>query len=407
MMKGAMGILGMMLIVLLGSSMGRKVVRVETKGEREVQMVERFATEHLVDVWSPLRIGPIDLLLPPALERPFEALSLPFSVLIADVDVAIAEERVRMAKNKEAGFFEEYQPLDEIYQWVRDLAAAHPSLVSLFVLGTTYEGREILGLKISSGRGATKEFFFNGGIHSREWVSPATTLYMINEMVTKYGQDANVTAMIDGLDWTIVPVLNPDGYVHTFTSDRLWRKNRQPNPGAACAGTDLNRNFPFRWNTGGSSNLPCSDAYHGPSAGSAPETQAIMEYLKENQGRLAGYIDIHAYSQLLMYPWGYTRQLTPDDARLSAVGNSAAAALQAVYGTQYEVGTIANIIYVASGSSADYTYGELGIVYSFAYELRDKGRYGFLLPPDQIIPSGIETFESLKVIALEGVLGRQ
>ena len=52
----------------------------------------------------------------------------------------------------------------------------------------------------------------------------------------------------------------------------------------------------------------------------------------------------------------------------------------------------------ASGGSEDWTYGELGVKYSFSVELRDKGYYGFLLPPDQIIPSGEETFEGLKAL---------
>jgi murein tripeptide amidase MpaA len=331
------------------------------------------------------------------------------SVMIENVEEMIQMEKYRRAAYKKAptAFFDEYQELDAIYDFIDDLAASYPNLVSTFVLGTTYEGRQIRGIKIQANRGSKGEFFYNGGIHSREWISPATVLYMANELVTKYGRDANVTYVVDNLDWTIVPVLNPDGYVYTFDGDCLWRKNRQPNSGSICVGTDLNRNWPFQWNTGGSSANPCSDSYHGPSANSGPETKAATTYLANAGSRLKGYIDFHAYSQLLMFSWGYTTQLTADHSFLSRVGTSAANALTDVYGTDYDVGSIANIIYVASGSSADYTYGQLKVKSSFAFELRDKGRYGFLLPPDQIIPSGIETFEALKVLAIQGALSSE
>ena len=54
-----------------------------------------------------------------------------------------------------------------------------------------------------------------------------------------------------------------------------------------------------------------------------------------------------------------------------------------------------------SGGSKDYTYGELGIKYSFALELRDRGQYGFLLPANQIVPTAMETFEGIKAMAKE------
>lgn len=387
----------------------RRVHRIEVGSKDDLNVLLRFTDKYNVDLWSTPGLGPVDVMIPEHLARHFVRLPLISSVLIDDVDALIAEEAERMKRNAErkAGFFEEYQTLDAIYEWVYDFAETYPSLVSTFVIGTSYENRDILGIKIRANRGATKEFFFNGGIHSREWVSPPTVLYMANELVTKYGVDSNVTAIVNSLDITIIPVLNPDGYVYTHNGDRLWRKNREPNSGSVCVGTDLNRNWPFQWNTGGSSSSPCSDSFHGPSAQSAPETKAIISYLSSIRTRLAGYIDFHAYSQLLMYPWGYTTALTPDNANLKRVGDSAATALTKVYGTDYDVGSIANIIYVASGSSADYTYGSLNVRWSFAFELRDKGRYGFLLPADQIIPSGIETFEALKVIALQGILSSE
>ena len=65
------------------------------------------------------------------------------------------------------------------------------------------------------------------------------------------------------------------------------------------------------------------------------------------------------------------------------------------------MGCIPCVLYTASGNSIDYTYGAAGIKYSYSIELRDKGRYGFLLPADQIVPTGEETFAFHAVAARE------
>ena len=62
------------------------------------------------------------------------------------------------------------------------------------------------------------------GIHAREWISPAVVTYMMRELTE------NITGqqeLVEGLDWYIVPVVNPDGYAYSWTDDRLWRKTRR------------------------------------------------------------------------------------------------------------------------------------------------------------------------------------
>ena len=62
-----------------------------------------------------------------------------------------------------------------------------------------------------------------------------------------YGVDPEATELVDRYDWYFLPLINADGYVYTWTEDRLWRKSRKPSPGTGCVGTDLNRNFDFQW----------------------------------------------------------------------------------------------------------------------------------------------------------------
>jgi len=183
----------------------------------------------------------------------------------------------------------------------------------------------------------------------------------------------------------------------------MWRKNRRINKGSSCVGVDNNRNWGFKFNTGGSSNNPCDEAYHGPTAFSEPENTALADYLQAHPN-VEGYVDFHAYSQLWMTPWGYTSALPKDDKVQKDCGKASVAALKAVNGVTFQVGNVANIIYVASGGSNDWTYGAMNIVHSYAVELRDTGAYGFLLPVSQIVPSGEETFAAVKVLG-QCVLG--
>ncbi|KAK3740591.1 hypothetical protein QZH41_001064 [Actinostola sp. cb2023] len=241
-------------------------------------------------------------------------------------------------------------------------------------------------------------FFMNCGIHAREWITPATCMYIISQFVNKYGKDRTVTQVLDKMDFVIMPVLNVDGYEYTWKGRsrqyRFWRKTRKPSGGwRNCIGTDPNRNWGHKWGLPGASSNPCADTYRGSSSFSEVETRNVANYMQGLGRRLKGYMDIHAYSQLWMIPWGYTKTPSRDHQELMRVSRAGVAAIRGSgYGTSYRAGPSSVIIYENSGGSKDYTYGQLGVKYSFALELRDTGRYGFLLPPNQIIPTGIETF---------------
>lgn len=70
-------------------------------------------------------------------------------------------------------------------------------------------------------------------------------MYFVNYLVQAYGKDPKVTDYLNSLEFLIIPFVNPDGFVYTWTTDRLWRKNRHLYPGARCTGVDINRNFPL------------------------------------------------------------------------------------------------------------------------------------------------------------------
>lgn len=221
---------------------------------------------------------------------------------------------------------------------------------------------------------------------------------MLTKTLEGYGSDMTVTNIVDNMNIYYVPVLNPDGYSYTWKTNRMHRKTTMPSGCSRSPGTDPNRNWDFQWGLTGVSTNPCSDVYLGKAPADQSEVKATQDYLC-GRDDFIGYIDIHAYSQLWMSPWGYTYS-TPSDYAVQNAGSKAAVdALSAVHGTRYKYGPIASTIYPAAGSSADYAYGVCGVRFSYAVELRDTGRYGFLLPASQIIPSGEETFEAVKALA--------
>lgn len=290
-----------------------------------------------------------------------------------------------------------YHPLEDMYSYLDYLETTF-DFVTTESIGKSYEGTDMRLAKVCKGGCGNKPaMWIDGGIHAREWVSPAAVTFMLRELVEN---DSDHPDLLDNLDWYILPVVNPDGYLYTQTDNRLWRKTRKPN-GNNCFGTDANRNFGYRWGTGGSSSDPCSDTYMGASAFSEIETANIRDWITAHKDTIKFYNNIHSYSQLVLLPWGwgYDEPENIDDLyRVAEAGNDA---LYAVHQKTYEVGCIPCMLYVASGGSLDWTLGELGIPYSYGMELRDTGAYGFLLPPQQIIPTGEEVWAFHQTVARE------
>lgn len=147
--------------------------------------------------------------------------------------------------------WDHYFHLQTIHAWLEDLAVRYKNIVTVIELGQSYEGLPLKGIKLSHKKNNTA-VFIEGGIHAREWISPATTTFILNQLLTS--TDAQVQDIAQNFDWFFFPVINPDGYRNTFEEDRMWRKTRQPV--GLCRGTDLNRNWNVHWNGNSNSFLP-------------------------------------------------------------------------------------------------------------------------------------------------------
>jgi carboxypeptidase T len=277
---------------------------------------------------------------------------------------------------------------------INSVVSAHSSIASTRVIGTSYQGRNIVAIKISDNVATDEsepEVLFTHHQHAREHLTVEMALYLLNELTSDYGTDSRVTNMVNNREIWIVPDLNPDGgeYDVATGSYRSWRKNRQPNSGSSYVGTDLNRNWAYRWGCcGGSSGSTSSETYRGPAAESAPEVKVVANFVRSRvvggvQQIKAG-IDFHTYSELVLWPYGYTTAntatgMTADDRNaFAAVGGKMAAS----NGYTPEQ---SSDLYITDGSIDDWLWGSQKI-FGYTFEMYPSSSSGGgFYPPDEVI----------------------
>ena len=283
-----------------------------------------------------------------------------------------------------------YHTFAEMRQEVGSVVADHPQIARQFVAGRSYEGRDIVGVKISDNVAVDEdepEVLVIANIHARERLTAEQALDYIGRLTGGYGSDSRITDLVDGREIYVMPMVNPDGQVYDMTSDtspgRMWRKNRQPNAGST--GTDLNRNFAYRWGCcGGSSGNGASQTYRGPGPESAPETQVIADFVRSRvvggRQQITMFLDLHSVAELVLWPFGYTYDDTvpgtmtaDDEAAHRAIGREFA-------GTNGFVPQQSSDLYVTDGTTIDWTWGQYRI-FSYTFEL---GGGGFYPPPSAI-----------------------
>lgn len=398
---------------------GDQVIRVRPDTESKVQDIMRI---HKVpglkrlDSWLPTfrPNRPADFYARkselPIMKEFLQNRSIAFDVLVTNVTEAILRQRTwkrRHRYDKGKYDYRKFHPLEEIHEELDKLGSENPNITEVFSLGKSYEKREMKAIKIfaRSKKNRRKIFFVECGTHSREWLSPATCMWLIKTIIKERSSgDIKKRRMCNRIDWVIVPVINVDGYVYTWKKEgRFWRKNRRPNNGSECRGTDLNRNWGYKWGGNGSSNDPCTSSYRGTGPFSEIETRNVGKYLYKNRCQLLGYIGLHSYSQFWMTPWGYKTDKPEHYTEMKRVADVAVKAIKmSKGGSIYEdPGPSSEIIYRNTGSAKDWTYAVLNVQYSYGVELPPhfNGTDGFLIPPEKIKPTGQEIAAAIKGIS--------
>ncbi len=303
-------------------------------------------------------------------------------------------------------FYGGYRTVNELYAEMYGLAESHAGLVEVVDYGNSYcatvtcvtlggdsqPGYDLLALRITNQAviAVKPVFFLMANIHAREITTPELAMRMADWLLDGYGTDPDATWIVDHQETWIVPTANPDGHwlvelgtMPPYNGDPFYQRknanrengcNTWPPNSFSQYGVDLNRNFSFLWDTGGTSDLPCDQTYLGPSAASELEVSAIealvASLIPDQRGpgmndraplNTTGIlITLHSYSELVLWPWGTTTDPAPNRTGLKAIGDKFA-----TY-NNYTSCQPSLCLYETSGTTDDWAYGVLGIpVYTF------------------------------------------
>lgn len=287
-----------------------------------------------------------------------------------------------------------YRTVEETNATINQLLSSFPTLASVIDIGDSWEkvrnpanGYDLRVLKLTNQAipGPKPVFFAMSSVHAREYTPAELMTRLAEQLLNGYGVDPDLTAILDHQEVHLLLQANPDGRKRAEGA-LSWRKNTNEafcSPTSNSRGADLNRNFPFGWGAyNGSSTVQCDTTYRGPAAASEPETQAIIQYVRsifaDNRGpnlldpaplTTPGlFFDIHSYSQLVLWPYGFDsdpvapgNQGSANDAPLRTLGRRFA------WFNNY-MPQQAIELYVTDGTTLDFAYGELGVA-AYTFEL--------------------------------------
>ncbi|WLR41229.1 M14 family zinc carboxypeptidase [Bacillus carboniphilus] len=315
----------------------------------------------------------------------------------------------------------EYHNYDEMVEEIEQAVDDHSDIVEKFTIGNSYENRDLVAVKISDNPTVDEdeaEVLYVGLHHAREHLTVEMTLYLLELFTDNYGLDTQITDLVNSKEIFIIFNLNPDGGEYDIQDGGydFWRKNRQPNSGSSYVGTDLNRNYGYNWGCcGGSSGNPYSDTYRGTSAFSAPETAAIRDFIEgrvvDGKQQITTAISFHTYSELILYPYGYTYTDVPSDMSQDDydVFVEMAEQMGALNGYTPQQ---SSDLYVTDGDMSDWAYGDQGI-FAFTFEMYPTSSNPGFYPPDEVIDEETERNKEAVLYLTEqadcpyGVIGKE
>ncbi|KAK8022830.1 hypothetical protein PG993_013597 [Apiospora rasikravindrae] len=386
---------------------GYKVYRVNTLG-RTSAVQDKLSALSSYEQWHQ-DAGHLDVLIAPDEAAAFEGLGLDYRVMHQDLGTSISAESFvdgtasKKRQDNPLAWFETYHNYEDHIQYFRDLHDTFPNNSEMVSSGKSYQGRDIFGIHLWGAGGPGKPaVLYHGTVHAREWITAPVVEYITLQLINGYNAGNNqTTSFLDRYDYYIFPFVNPDG--PPVAQEPAAAPDDAAN--ATCLGRDINRNWEHGWdsNPRGSSTNPCSQTYRGASPGDSPENaglDAFVRKVRDGQG-IKLYIDWHSYGQYLLFPFGYAETLyAPELGKWTKAASMISETIRdsSDAGTTYTFGPSGATLYATSGSAPDHVYSVGRAEWSFTIELRDTGRFGFVLPPEQIRPAAEEMWAGQKML---------
>ncbi len=304
-----------------------------------------------------------------------------------------------------------YPTVEETQSDIEQLVTQYPQFASIEDIGNSWQkqagngGYDLNVLKLTNGQvtGEKPKLFIHAAMHAREYATSPLVLQFAKNLLNEYSTDADTQWILDRHEIHLLLHMNPDGRKKAETG-LSWRKNVNSNycgSNSEAIGADLNRNFSWAWNTvdGGSSGNQCSDLFRGPTPASEPETQAVETYVRNLFGDHRGpnrndaapdttqglHIDVHSYSELVLFPWGDTNTLAPNGVAMRSLGRKLAR--YNGYMPMQSVG-----LYPTDGTSDNLSYGELGIPH-MTFELGTAFFQSCSIYNEKVLPDNLKALK--------------
>ncbi|MGW4520624.1 M14 family metallopeptidase [Amycolatopsis sp. NPDC004378] len=301
-----------------------------------------------------------------------------------------------------------YHTYAETQTELQKTVANYPTLTKLGSAGTSYEGRALSLIKISDNAATDEnepEVLFTCNQHAREHLTTEMCLHIVQRLTSGYATDPAIKRLVDSTEIWVIPSVNPDGSEYDISGGTFhsWRKNRQG------PGTDTNRNWGYKWGCcGGSSGSTSSETYRGTAAFSAPETRAVSNWVNSRVvggvQQIKTHIDFHTYSELVLWPFGYTYAdtapgLTAAEAqKFQTLGRQMAA-------TNGYTPEQSSDLYITDGSVNDWMWATHKI-WSFTFEMYPKGSNPGFYPRDtQIVPQTTRNDQAVDILINAAITG--
>ncbi|MFB9688408.1 M14 family metallopeptidase [Amycolatopsis plumensis] len=301
-----------------------------------------------------------------------------------------------------------YHTYAETQTELQKAVANYPSLTKLGSAGTSYEGRALSLIKISDNAATDEnepEVLFTCNQHAREHLTTEMCLHIVDRLTSGYATNSAIKRLVDSTEIWVIPSVNPDGSEYDISGGTFhsWRKNRQG------PGTDTNRNWGYKWGCcGGSSGSTSSETYRGTAAFSAPETRAVSNWVNSRVvggvQQIKTHIDFHTYSELVLWPFGYTYAdtapgLTAAEAqKFQTLGKQMAA-------TNGYTPEQSSDLYITDGSVNDWMWATHKI-WSFTFEMYPKSSSPGFYPRDtQIVPQTTRNDQAVDILINAAITG--